>query len=735
MDASSCPKTNSVAVRQIAILLTCLLGAAPGLLHGPAGSCEAAESRDFFKADVTKQKAKIEKDLGDADSLLVQNKIRDARSEVELVEYEYKQAKNNLSQEESVAIRAKIDKIRNAMASKEDLLVKRSSEILHSQGVDSALQYTQNDLRAYGVSDAKIGAAEKKILEEAPAIKQAQEHDAIARALRALESGQSPDPSTDPYIVRTAQRILQARADSVKSVQDAKARKEMEENERAERARMAKEQKEKKKEEENLAKVKAEEEKKRKAEEDRQKQLLAQQEKARRDSIDAQRKQQEQQSKLEEGRRKLQAAQEEKARKDSLEAAKKQQEQQAKVKEDRRRQQAAQEDKTRKDSLEAAQKLQQQAKVGEDRRKQQAAQEDKVRKDSLEAAKKQQEQQAKIEEDRRRQQAAQDDNARKDSLEAAQKLQQQDEDRRRQQEVQQARDRQPSAEADRRQRRDAQQEKLHKDSLEMARKQQEQQAKLEEDRLKQQSAQQKKARKDSLEMAKKQEEQQARLDEDQRKRQAAQQERARKDSLDAAKKQQQLQAKTDEDRRRQQETRTAETPAALPQPQSALPSEKPQEKAPEASKSVQEYLAGLRDNQKKAQDLVMALYDMIDRKQTHEAIDKFKQERKFIAQFVDIQVFNTLEQAILQVAVETQPKPGSRAAPAEDTVQNPNKAQSKEQEAIDLINGFIQDNKVEAAYAEFRRVEKSLKHYMPANDFKQMKSMVENAYKVRKKGG
>ncbi len=676
MDANNCPKTNGLAAGRIALLVICLLGAAPGLLQAPAGnqhkflmgngarafgSCKAAESRDFFKADVTRQKAKIEKDLGDADSLLAQNKIRDARSVVELAEYEYKQAKNNLSPEESSTIRGKIDKTRNVMASKEDFLVKRSSEILHSRGVDSALQYTQNDLRAYGVSEAKIGAAEKKILEEAPAIKQAQEHEAIARTLKALESGQSPDPSTDPYIVRTAQRILQARADSVKSVRDAKARKEMEENERAERARMAKEQKEKKKEDENLAKVKAEEEKKRQADEDRQKQLLAQQEKAHRDSVDAQKKLQEQQAKLEEDRRKQRASQEEKARKDSLEAVKKQQEQQVKLDEDRRRQQALQEEKVRKDSLEAAQKLQQQAKTEEDRK-----------------------------------------------------------------EAQHARERQAGVEADRRRQGDLQQEKLRRDSLETAKKQQERQARLEEDRLKQRAAQQKKARKDSLEIARKQQEQQAKIEEDQRKRQAAQQEEARKDSLEAAKKQQ-LEAKTDQDRRRQQETRNLATPA--------VPPEKPQEKAPEASKSAQEYLTGLRDNQKKAQDLVMALYDMMDRKQTIEAIDKFKQERKFIAQFVDIQVFNTLEQAILQVAVETQPKPGSRAASAEDTAQNPNKAQSKEQEAIDRINGFIQDNKVEAAYAEFRRVEKSLKHYMPANDFKQMKSMVENAYKVRKKGG
>jgi len=58
----------------------------------------------------------------------------------------------------------------------------------------------------------------------------------------------------------------------------------------------------------------------------------------------------------------------------------------------------------------------------------------------------------------------------------------------------------------------------------------------------------------------------------------------------------------------------------------------------------------------------MELYDMLDRKQAAVALDKFKSERKFIGENVDVQVFNTLEQAIMKLAVEMASNPAFPAS-------------------------------------------------------------------------
>jgi hypothetical protein len=695
---------GSFGTMRTAILLSAFLGVC--FLAGTRNACEAAESRDFFKADANKQKAKIEKDLIEADGDIAQNKIQNARSVIDLLEYEFKQAKSNVAQDEAIALRSKIDRVKGAMAAKEDSLVKSSMDILRAQGVDAALQYTKNDLRGLGASETKIEAVEKKILEEAPALQQAKEHEDLARALKALENGQEPDASTDPYIVRTAKRILQSRADSLKSIVDAKARKEMEEKERADRARMDKELKDKKKEEDRLAKLKVEEDKKQKAEEARQKQALARQEKAHKDSLEAQKKQQELQAKLEEDKRKQQLALEAKAHKDSLDALKKQQDQQARLDDGARRQQEAQQ--KEKDQLSRAEK---------ELQKQVAGQQEKAHKDSLDALKKQQDQQAKVEEDRRRQEEgklsekeraaraeeehqkqvlAQQEKARTDSLDALKKQQDQQakagEDVRRQQEAQQ--------------------------------KEKERLARAEEERAKQLATAQEKTRRDSVEAAGRQRDQQTRLDAERKRQLEAQQAKARQDSL-AAKNAPLVQEKT------------AGAPPSRAQvtAQPGAPVAKKPEPEPEVSKSAQQYLAGIRENRKNAQNQVMELYDMLDRKQAAVALDKFKSERKFIGENVDVQVFNTLEQAIMKLAVEMASNPASQQVEASQSSQQTAVSESKEQEAIDRINGLIRDNRVEAAYSEFKRMERPLRKYMPAKDFKQMKDMVENAYKVRKRGG
>jgi hypothetical protein len=741
----------------------------------------SADNKGLFQADMNKKKSVLEKNFREAQDFLSQNKLQNVRGSTDLLEHQLKQIKDDISLEEANGYRSKIDKIINGITVKEDSLIKRTIDILHAQGPDSALQFTQNDLRTDGVSEKKISKVEKTILEEAPAIKQAQERDALNRTVKLLESGQEPDPSTDPYIVRTAQRMMKARADSVKNIQEAKARKDMEEQQRQERARVEQEAKEKKKEEERQAQLKKEEEKKR----------LAEQE-AERKRMEAEEKEKKRQAKGEEERQKQLLAQQKKAAKDSIEAAKKQQEEPAKLdKHQTRREAEEQKEKDR------------QAKLEQERQKQLLAQQQKAIQDSLDALKKQQEQQAKIdkeqkkrmsgeqkeqdrqaklEQERKKEELAQQQKAIQDSLEALKTRQEEQakldkEHKQRMGEEQLEQDRQAKLEQERKKQELAQQEKARKDSVEAARKQQEQQAKLEqeqehvtqeqqkekerqarmeEERQKQQLAQQEQARKDSIEAARKLQEQeqkhltqeqqkekdrQARLEQERQKQVLAQQEKARKDSLEVQRKQREQQALLGKEQKRQAEEQQKPAKPGLEPGQpsqasrrNAVEKREEQNPPPVASKSSQEYLQGLRDNQKKAQDQVMELYNMLDRNQVRAALDKFKLQRVFIAQFVDAQVFNVLEQTIFQSTVEAQAKPGAQAVSAVDT-SRAKPQRPHEEDLLDHINGLVRDNKIEAAYSEFKRVEKPLKNYMQRQEFKQLKAMIENAYRIRKQGG
>jgi hypothetical protein len=546
-----------------------------------AGPCTAAESQKLFDVDVKKQKAVFEKDLAQAAEFLSQTKLQNARGQVDLLDHKLKLLRPDLSKEEAAAYQTKIDNVTTRIGAKEDSCIKVTMDILHVKGVDPALAYLQNDLRMFGVSEKKTSAAEKTILEEAPKIQQSLERQAIERAVKALQTGQALDPDMDPYIVKTAERIIKAHADSVAAVESAKARKELEEKQRVERIQKEKEEKEKKLEEEKAAKIKQDEEKKKLAEQEivRKKQEAAEKEKQRL-------------ARLEEERQKKILAQEEKALKDSLAAAQK-----------------------------AAEQL---------------ALQEKERQNKLSAQQKEQERAARAEEERKKQELAQQEKARKESLAAAQK-----------------------------------------DSLAAAQKQQVQLA-------------------------------------------AARKSEKAEPARPAAQKQPPQQPV-------EQKPAAAVVPPAQPSIASRRESPEAEARPPVISKEAQDYLQGLKDNRKKAQDMVMTLYDLVDKKRVKEALEKFKQDRSFIAQYVDAQVFNVLEQTIAQ----------SVAATPETATPSPVKpaaARVPEQEEIDKINSFMQDNKIEAAYGEFKRTQSSLRHFMTHEDFRQLKEMVENAYKIRKQG-
>ncbi len=149
------------------------------------------------------------------------------------------------------------------------------------------------------------------------------------------------------------------------------------------------------------------------------------------------------------------------------------------------------------------------------------------------------------------------------------------------------------------------------------------------------------------------------------------------------------------------------------------------------SKAARLYFQTMKDNQKAAQDKVMELYDLVENKRGPEALERFKQNRSFIAPNVDPQVFTMLEQTIMLCVIESQPHDSLKSAGNTKEINDDNRPIAPEQEHLDRINGFLRDNKVDAAYAEFKRAEKQLKKFMVKNEFKQLKKMLERAYATR----
>jgi hypothetical protein len=169
----------------------------------------------------------------------------------------------------------------------------------------------------------------------------------------------------------------------------------------------------------------------------------------------------------------------------------------------------------------------------------------------------------------------------------------------------------------------------------------------------------------------------------------------------------------------------------IPQPKKSLPSERP--KKPEEytspallarAEATKEHLKKLKANQTAAQSKVVEMYTLIEHGQGPQAMRMFRDQREFISKYISPQVFNVLELTLAQTIIDAQT--GSAA-----TAGRPTSPVTPEEQIVKRIDGFMRQNKVEAAYREFSREEVTLKKSMSKKDFKLLKDMVVEAYKLR----
>jgi len=195
---------------------------------------------------LNKNKSDIVSGIAQAQDYLGKLRIQDVKNKIDLLNLKLTKIRSGLSTEESSMLKSKIDTIAMMTALKEDSLVKIPLSILHTQGSDAALAYIQNNLRKYGVSEKKTNAIEKKVLEEAPKVRQEMEKLAIEKTIILLKNGLTPAPGQDPYILVAAKRAIKAHSDSLLAFENDKKRKDDVEKQKQDRLRQEKIAKEKK---------------------------------------------------------------------------------------------------------------------------------------------------------------------------------------------------------------------------------------------------------------------------------------------------------------------------------------------------------------------------------------------------------------------------------------------------------------------------------------------------------
>jgi hypothetical protein len=362
-----------------------------------------------------RHKTEIMAGIAKAQDYLGRFRLQDVRSTLELLNHKLGQFGSELGSD-AAALRAKTDAIAARASATEDSLVKVPVSILYARGPDSALAYLQNDLRRFGVSEKKVELLEKKILAEGPKVRRELDRQAIDRTIKTLNSGQTPPPTLDPYILTAAKRAIKAHSDSIAAAEDEKKRKIETDKKRQEMLHQQQLDKEKKAAEDKAARLRQEQEKKRSAEAEIVRRKAEAVQKARQDSIATVRRD----STARAVKAQQQIAAQEKERQRKLDEQQREKARLAKAKEDSVKQAAALREKARsdglaairRDSLAAVQKVQQERAEQEKQRQHAALDEQKKR-----------ELAALTEENRRKQQQQATD----DSLAALQKAQLQQE--------------------------------------------------------------------------------------------------------------------------------------------------------------------------------------------------------------------------------------------------------------------------------------------------------------------
>lgn len=142
------------------------------------------------------------------------------------------------------------------------------------------------------------------------------------------------------------------------------------------------------------------------------------------------------------------------------------------------------------------------------------------------------------------------------------------------------------------------------------------------------------------------------------------------------------------------------------------------------TKSVRDYIRQRKEEETRAQKVVVQIYELLDRENSAKALKLFKARRDYLAEYLGKEVFLVLERAVATAAISAGTSAQTAAAPAAVT---PVQQLPKEQQYIMRIDQYYKQRKWEQVVSLFDGTKKQLKAYMTKADYKKLRAKVDSA--------
>jgi hypothetical protein len=176
------------------------------------------------QSEAIEEERSIDRELNIAGPFLSHNKIGIVRKSISDLQGRLYRITQDLPIKDHDAYMAKINSLMSAVNHKEDSLVAFCRSVLKTKGQDAALDYLEHVLRPCGVSEEKIGQTDAQILRKSSPDKNNGDT-AVDRQLEAAAAPENNNNGINLADVRLmAKKKAQQRADSLRVVEEEKAR-------------------------------------------------------------------------------------------------------------------------------------------------------------------------------------------------------------------------------------------------------------------------------------------------------------------------------------------------------------------------------------------------------------------------------------------------------------------------------------------------------------------------------
>jgi hypothetical protein len=201
---------------------TMYLPAGPGVCYG---------QDELIKVDPKQVKADVEKQFAIAKDHVLKGDLRKARQVVSLVEHKVRLNRKIFSRAQRDEYKARVESLNASIQRKVESLIKQNLAILRDEGSKAAISFRRGLASRNGISDAELASVDEAILNYASVEQEEREKEMRRRARRAIQQGKAAEEFDEPEMRAIAEREARMRADSIateKAHQDSIARVEAE---------------------------------------------------------------------------------------------------------------------------------------------------------------------------------------------------------------------------------------------------------------------------------------------------------------------------------------------------------------------------------------------------------------------------------------------------------------------------------------------------------------------------